>query len=107
MAFLPGLIAVATVVVLMWLGQGGSKMPAPQSPEPDSTRPVGDRTEDRFWKLGVLYFNRDDPSVMVEKRFGIGYTMNFAHPIAWGIALILVAVPIAFTTSIAVRHIAR
>jgi uncharacterized membrane protein len=45
--------------------------------------------------------------VMVEKRFGIGYTMNFAHPIAWGIALILVAVPIAFTTSIAVRHIAR
>jgi uncharacterized membrane protein len=106
-AFVPGLIAIAIVVVLMWLGQGGSRMPSPQRPEPDSTRPVGDRTEDRFWKLGVFYFDRDDPSVMVEKRFGIGYTMNFAHPVAWVIILLLVAVPIAFTTSIAVRHVVR
>lgn len=38
--------------------------------------------EDRSCKLGVFYFNRDDSSVVVDKRFGIGYTMNFAQPLA-------------------------
>ena len=105
LAILPGLIAVAVAAILMWLGQGGNRIPSPQRPEPDSTTPVGDRTDDRFWKLGVFYFNRDDPSVMVEKRFGIGYTLNFAHPVAWVIILLLVLVPIVVTTSIAVRRV--
>jgi uncharacterized membrane protein len=106
LAFLPGLIPVLSVVVFMWLGQGGSRIASPQRPEPDSTKPVGDRTEDRFWKLGVFYFNSDDPAVMVEKRFGIGYTMNFAHPVAW-VIILLVLVPIAVSTSIAIKHTMR
>jgi uncharacterized membrane protein len=106
-AILPGLIAVAMTGILMWLGQGGSRTPAAQGLQSQSTKPVGDRTDDRFWKLGVFYFNRDDPSVMVEKRFGIGYTMNFAHPVAWAILLLLLLVPIAITTSFLVRHAMR
>ena len=103
-AMLPGLIAVAVTAVLMWLGQGGSRMPSPRRPGTDSTVPVGDRTEDRFCKLGVFYFNRADPSVMVEKRFGIGYTVNFAHPVAWVIILLPVLALIGITATIAVRH---
>ena len=103
-AILPGLIAIVMVAILMWFGQGGSRMPSAQRLESESTQPVGDRTEDRFWKLGVFYFNRDDPSMMVEKRFGIGYTMNFAHPVAWAILLLLLLVPVAITTSIVVRN---
>lgn len=95
-AFLPGLITLAGVAVFMWLGQGGSGISPARRQKADSARPVGDRTEDRFWKLGVFYFNRNDPAVMVEKRFGIGYTMNFAHPVAWLIFLLLL-VPVAFT----------
>ena len=53
----------------------------------------GDRTPDSAWIMGGLYFNRDDPSVFVEKRFGIGYTINFAHPAAYilivGILLVI------------------
>lgn len=99
---LPVLIIVVNVAVLMWLGQGGSRVSLPDGPQPDSAKPVGDRTEDRFWKLGVFYFNRDDPSVMVERRFGLGYTMNFARPVAW-LVLLLILVPI----SIGLGHLIR
>lgn len=103
-AMIPGLIAVAVTAVLMRLGQGGTRIASPESPESAATKPVGDRTEDRFWKLGVFYFNRNDPSVMVEKRFGLGYTVNFAHPVAWAIILLPVLALFAITTTIAVRH---
>lgn len=44
------------------------------------------------WRWGVFYFNPDDPDVMVPKRTGLGYTMNFARPASWAIlgALILI-----------------
>jgi uncharacterized membrane protein len=32
------------------------------------------------WILGAFYVNRDDPSVFVEKRFGLGYTINLGNP---------------------------
>lgn len=91
---LPLLAAVAMVVVLVRLGQGGSRMSGPHSSQSDPAVPVGDRTEDRFWKLGVFYFNRDDPAVLVEKRFGLGYTVNMAHPVAWAVLLLLVLTPV-------------
>lgn len=106
-AILPGLFAVAVTAVLMSLGQGGSRMRLAQRPASASTGPVGDRTEDRFWKLGIFYFNRDDPSVMVEKRFGIGYTMNFAHPVAWVVAVVPLLALIGVTATITVRHLTR
>jgi len=31
----------------------------------------------------MLYVNREDPAFFVEKRFGIGYTINFGNPITW------------------------
>ncbi len=43
----------------------------------------GDRSPDSAWKLGLIYFNPDDPAVWVEKRFGVGFTLNFARPAAW------------------------
>lgn len=49
---------------------------------------VIDADDDHHWKAGVLYFNREDPSVMVEKRFGIGWTVNFGNPKSWLIFLL-------------------
>ena len=31
------------------------------------------------WVWGLFYVDRDDPSIMVEKRFGIGYTFNYGN----------------------------
>lgn len=43
----------------------------------------GDRSPDAAWKLGMIYFNPDDPALWLEKRFGVGYTLNFGRPMAW------------------------
>ena len=59
--------------------------------------------DDRHWKAGVIYFNRDDPRIFVPKRFsfGRGRTLNFAHPIAW----LILAVPIVVAVvAAASRH---
>jgi uncharacterized membrane protein len=50
--------------------------------------------DDACWKLGMFYFNPDDPALFVEKRVGIGYTVNFAHASAWIIAALTLLVPL-------------
>lgn len=34
--------------------------------------------QDRNWKYGMFYYNKHDKNTLVEKRFGIGTTMNMA-----------------------------
>ncbi|RAQ95696.1 DUF1648 domain-containing protein [Thermogemmatispora tikiterensis] len=46
------------------------------------------RDDDRYWKGGLVYINRDDPALFVERRLGMGWTLNLGHPL--GIALMLV-----------------
>jgi uncharacterized membrane protein len=53
------------------------------------------------WILGRLYFNRSDPTLFIERRMGLGYTLNLGNPWSWvvmivfvtGIAIPLVLVP--------------
>ncbi len=52
------------------------------------------------WKAGVFYFNREDPALFVPKRFGIGYTINFANRWAWlviAILVVLIVTPFVFS----------
>lgn len=37
------------------------------------------RNDDSKWIFGYFYFNKDDPSFIVERKVGIGYTVNLAH----------------------------
>lgn len=48
--------------------------------------------DDEKWVLGMFYFNPSDPSVFVEKRSGIGRTVNFGRPAAWGVMAVIVLV---------------
>jgi uncharacterized membrane protein len=41
-----------------------------------------DRDDDRFWKAGLLYVNRDDPALVVGARFGVGWMLNLGNPVA-------------------------
>lgn len=71
------------IVYLIWkYGQGGERYKRKQSSDDDSQayRMLDD---DKFWKLGVFYYNPNDSAIFVEKRFGIGITLNFARPQAW------------------------
>lgn len=43
----------------------------------------------KHWKLGIFYYNPDNPSASVDKRNGIGTTINFASKLGqWIIALL-------------------
>ena len=47
------------------------------------------------YKLHIFYFNKKDPRVMVPKRYGFGWTINFARPYVWFCIGIIVAIVIA------------
>lgn len=52
--------------------------------------------DDRSWKLGLFYYNTADPSFMVPKRSGFGYTVNMGHP--WGMAFMVATLVIVVFT---------
>jgi uncharacterized membrane protein len=52
--------------------------------------PMGDTTPDSCWLLGRLYFNRADPALFVEKRMGLGYTLNLGNPLSWLVVIVAV-----------------
>ena len=55
-----------------------------------------DGTPDSAWKLGQIYFNPSDPAILVTKRFGLGYTLNFGNRVSWFvIGLLLLAFAVA------------
>lgn len=59
--------------------------------------PAGDGTPDERWKWGFFYCNPDDPAILIEKRSGPGYTLNFGRPAAWAITagfLVLLMLPL-------------
>ena len=60
--------------------------------------PKGHRPPDDQWN-GSFYSNIRDPALLVPKRRGIGYTLNFAHP--WskpvmGLILLVALVPLVW-----------
>jgi len=85
------LMLPAVFILIVWLNKG--RMHAGKDSETDPAA-AGDGTPDECWKFGMLYFNPDDAALWVEKRVGIGYTMNFAHVSAWVIVALLLLLPL-------------
>ncbi len=85
------LFGVLTFGILVKTGQGGGRLPGGP---PAQTLPTGDGTPDACWKWGIFYCNPEDPAIFVEKRFGLGYTVNFGRPMAWIILGAIVVVPL-------------
>jgi uncharacterized membrane protein len=67
------LLAIATVVICL-IRQG--MVNSSPSAEPY------DGTPDARWHAGLLYYNPTDAAVIVPKRYGFGWTLNFARPAA-------------------------
>ncbi|HVT49283.1 MAG TPA: DUF5808 domain-containing protein [Vicinamibacterales bacterium] len=82
---IPALIAAAVIVslgcvlILARLGQGGHRAVAPRM----NADARGDATPDAAWKGGLVYFNPNDPALLVEKRLGLGWTLNLANKWSW------------------------
>jgi uncharacterized membrane protein len=77
--FAAGVLLLGAVAARM--GQGGSRLNG--NVRGLAPAPGTDRDDDRFWKAGLLYVNRDDPAIVVGARFGVGWMLNFGKPVAW------------------------
>jgi uncharacterized membrane protein len=77
------LVVAYVLVVAVRTGQGGSRVDTPAG---RPARAADHLDDDRHWRAGILYVNRADPALMVQKRVGIGWTSNFGNP--WGIVIL-------------------
>ena len=82
------------IMVLIVTGQGGCKVKINPA-DIDSTNintseaQNKERIDDKYWKLGMFYYNPGDPAIIVEERFGSQLSFNFAHlPVKIGTGLL-------------------
>jgi len=91
-------VVIGVVVVVLggaiWLGvttgQGGARLGG-------NSANATDRMDDRYWKFGGIYVNSNDPAIFVERRVGLGWTINFGNPRGLLVMLFILALPFAFT----------
>lgn len=93
------IVIVLGLILAVRTGQGGARL-AHASPS--------DRLYDRYWRFGVLYVNREDPAVIVERRYGFGWTLNFGNPLSWlVVAAVVVIVALIVAVSVLVPTFSR
>ena len=56
------------------------------------------KDDDDNYLMGIFYYNPNDPSLLVDKRMGVGMTFNFANPIAKIINVISVVILVVIFT---------
>jgi uncharacterized membrane protein len=86
-----GLLIVAAVVLFLPLRRSQLRADRP------ARGPIY-RDDDRYWLGGLIYYNPDDPDAFIPKRYGMGWTVNFAHPagkLILAVMIILILLPIA------------
>ena len=59
------------------------------------------RDDDKYWRGGLFYTNREDRALWIPRRFGLGWTLNFGNPraamlLAGVVALIALAITLRF-----------
>lgn len=89
-------LVIGGVVLSVVYGQAGSRVFRRMR---DGGELLSD--DDEHWKLGVLYVNRQDASVFLPKRFGFGWTLNFARPAAWAVVVGFVGLTVTFVALVA------
>ena len=97
---------IGGIMVVLFYGQHGSVNDgaitndgsADNDDTDDDTRPWD---EDRYWYGGIIYANRNDPTIWVSKRFGTGWTVNMGRPAVWVgtviLLILVIALPFVFT----------
>ncbi|WP_159032904.1 DUF1648 domain-containing protein [Streptomyces fodineus] len=92
---LAGLVVVIGIAVRT--GQGGSRLrlPVQDGAVTEESTGIVRRDDDQYWRLlGSVYVNRADPALLVQKRFGIGWTVNFGNPRGVVLLLGLILTPV-------------
>jgi uncharacterized membrane protein len=105
-AVLVVLLLVLTIVlfVVRWrhLMRGDAALVAAESA---ARATVDTPDDDRFWKAGILYFNRDDPALFVQRRFGVGWTVNLGRPAGIVISIVVALLIVGLVSFVLVRSV--
>lgn len=88
-------ILIATGIYAFKVGQGGSRIDV--SVKEDESTGSTDHDDAKNWKFGVFYVNKHDPSIFVEKRFGVGWGINFGNSLGY----LLLFVPVLLIVVVA------
>lgn len=93
--FLPVILLTVMIfsVVTYKIGQGGKNI------KYNSNEKEIYRDDDKYWLFGNFYCNKNDPSIFVEKRVGIGWDVNLGNPIGITIMIlpfVLIAILIIY-----------
>lgn len=86
----PGAIVGLTVVLLggaFWLGAARATRLVRRARTAEPGRDAGYR--------GLFYHSSQDPRLFVPKALGVGWTINYAHPLAWPVTVLLIGAPLA------------
>ncbi|MGO4535635.1 DUF5808 domain-containing protein [Leifsonia sp. 2MCAF36] len=70
-------------------------------------RPVDTPDDDRYWRAGIFYVNRDDAALFVQRRFGVGWTINLGHPAGIAIGVVVLLLVIGLLTFVLVHAAMR
>lgn len=76
------IILGTTIYLTLKYGQAGEKLKLGDDDE-GQERYYEDVEEDKKWIGGLFYYDQEDSSIFVEKRFGIGSTLNMARWQSW------------------------
>ncbi|REK74872.1 DUF1648 domain-containing protein [Paenibacillus paeoniae] len=87
-----GFITISSIVLSFVTGQGGSRL---KHSSDHQGQTVATQDMDQYWKMGQIYFNPKDPAIFVEKRFGIGWTLNFGNKLGWLFIIVIVGLSIS------------
>lgn len=92
------------VAFSIWAGQAGNKLKPKVLPEDERSAGLIPKNttvqkpsfqDDRYWILGMFYYNREDPTLFVEDRFGTNGGLNYARPMAWVFVVLIAGLTIA------------
>jgi hypothetical protein len=94
--YLAGMITLASRIALWAMGLGVSValifLIVYQLRAMSNLSPT-DNTPDGCWTAGMFYYNPDDPAFIVEKRMGVGWTLNYANKWSWICSVAILAAP--------------
>lgn len=88
-------ILLITAIFAFKVGQGGTRLAV--SVDEKELVDITNEDNDVHWKLGVFYVNKQDPSIFVEKRFGVGWSINFGNPVGYLILFLPIALVLLIT----------
>ncbi|GAA0179996.1 DUF1648 domain-containing protein [Clostridium sediminicola] len=93
------IIFISFIIFVMTTGIHGDKVKV--GFEEEENNEVIEVDDDDHWIYGFIYYNKNDPSIMVPKRLGLGHTFNFGNPIS---VIIMCAILLFIVFSIIFRE---